>query len=65
MQPILTLMIFLGCGLLMQAQELKPEINKNQDLIQIRKDLDYANALMKKGIFSDDYTGKDYFTGYA
>ena len=51
--------------MMLQGQELIPEIKNNQELIRMRNDLDYADALMKKGIFRDDDTGKDYFTGYA
>ena len=49
----------------LSAQELRPEISENVKLLEIRKELDYADALMKKGIFRDDDTGRDYFTGYA
>lgn len=47
------------------AQELRPKIRENNQLIALRKELAYAEALMKKGIFRDDDTGRDYFTGYA
>ncbi|WP_347840183.1 trehalase family glycosidase [uncultured Draconibacterium sp.] len=47
------------------AQQLRTEIKKNEELLELRQKLDYANALMKKGVFRDDDTQRDYFTGYA
>jgi hypothetical protein len=47
------------------AQKLNPAIETNEQLITIRQELKESDSLMKKGIFTDDDTGKDYFTGYS
>lgn len=47
------------------AQQLRPEIKENKELIELRQELDSADALMNKGIFMDDKTQREYFTGYS
>ena len=63
-----TLFLLFLAGLLSSqicAQSLKPGIEANNQLIELRKDLQGADSLMKKGIFKDKDTGREYFTGYA
>ena len=47
------------------AQQLRPEIKDNSSLIQLRKELKYADGMMRQGIFTDEDTKREYFTGYA
>ena len=47
------------------AQQLRPEIKDNQELIQLRKELTYAEEWMRGGIITDNVTKRDYFTGYS
>lgn len=60
---ILTIMLCISTSIF--AQKLRSEIKDNEELIQRRKDLAYAEKWMRKGIFTDDDTKRDYFTGYA
>lgn len=46
------------------AQQLRSEILENQELKELRIKLNYVDSLMKKGIFKDQDTSRDYFTGY-
>lgn len=62
----LILIIFAAAQALVgQAQKLNPAIETNEQLIAIRQELKESDSLMKKGIFKDDVTGREYFTGYA
>jgi hypothetical protein len=65
MKKSAVILLIITCVLNLYSQQLNPVLQDNQQLIQLRKDLDYADDLMKKGIFRDDDTGRDYFTGYA
>lgn len=47
------------------AQQLRYEIKDNKELIELRQELDYADSLMKEGIFLDEKTKRNYFTGYS
>ena len=65
MRKITLILIILAVAMSTNAQQLREEIKENKKLIEMRSDLDYADALMKKGVFRDNDTGRDYFTGYA
>ncbi len=65
MKKSVVALLIIGCVSNVYSQQLHPGIKENQQLVQLRQDLEYADALMKKGIFRDDDTGRDYFTGYA
>ena len=65
MKRSLVLILLMACIANLHAQQLHLGIKENPQLVQLRQDLAYADALMKKGIFRDDDTERDYFTGYV
>jgi hypothetical protein len=44
---------------------LKPIFDQDPRLTKLRESLADVEALMRGGVFTDDDTGRDYFTGYA
>ena len=65
MRKITLILLILTVAISTNAQQLRKDVKENKKLIEMRSDLDYADALMKKGVFRDNDTGRDYFTGYA
>ncbi len=65
MKKSVVILLIISCVLNLYSQQLHPGIKVNPQLVQLRQDLEDADDLMKKGIFRDDDTGRDYFTGYA
>lgn len=65
MKNIIAILFFFTSISYCLSQQLRPEIKENKELIELRQKLEYADSLMKKGIFKDEDTQRDYFTGYA
>lgn len=60
------IVVLLFPGILnISGQEIKNEIRNHEELVKIRQELQYADEWMQKGIFMDEGTKRDYFTGYA
>jgi hypothetical protein len=65
MNKVICSILILSGVFSLYAQQLRPEILENRSLEEMRQELKYADSLMKKGVFRDGDTGRDYFTGYA